>query len=102
VPDQAERGSRVAVGAEVYTSDGERLGTVKEIREPYFKVDIHLHPDVWLQMEMVRSFEQNKVTLEFPRASLNDYRVREPDFDRTPAEAEQDAEIGSAERPSSS
>jgi hypothetical protein len=39
---------RVSVGAPVVTSDGERLGEVKELRGPYCKVAAAWHSDYWL------------------------------------------------------
>ncbi len=39
--------SNIAIGSEVYTTDGEKLGTVKMVRSGYFQVDASMKPDYW-------------------------------------------------------
>lgn len=43
--------SNIAIGSEVYTTDGDKLGTVKMVRSGYFQVDASMRPDYWLSME---------------------------------------------------
>jgi hypothetical protein len=66
----------IADGAEVYTSDGHKLGTIKEIAIGYFKVDVHLHGDYWLQRQFVTSNEGSKVTMSFTKDQAKDYEVK--------------------------
>jgi uncharacterized protein (TIGR02271 family) len=43
------------IGQRVYSSDGSELGTVKEVRGAYFKVDAPMQPDYWLRTDTCRS-----------------------------------------------
>jgi hypothetical protein len=70
-------GQRVAEGWEVYTCDGERLGTVKEVREAYFKVNASMRPDYWLQTQLVETCMDGRATMEFAKDMLGDYKVSE-------------------------
>ena len=69
------------VGSFVYTADGERVGTVKEMRGGCFKVDASMQPDYWLRMECVRSATGGQVTLSFDKDRLGDHKVDGPDDD---------------------
>jgi hypothetical protein len=75
--NEAGHGRRVMAGCAVYTRDGEHLGTVKEVREGYFKVDVKMRPDYWLQTQFVELWSDDRVTLEFPKGDLGDYKVKE-------------------------
>jgi hypothetical protein len=89
------------VGAEVYTTDGEKLGTIKEFRDTYFKVDASMQPDYWLRTDCIRgggamggssslgtqpaysggsarSDSENRVTVTFTKDHLDDYKVDLP------------------------
>lgn len=68
----------VQVGSEVYTADGEKLGTVKEIAGDRFKVDVRLQPDYWLSLSNVQSTEDAMVTLAFGNERLGEYKVDGP------------------------
>jgi hypothetical protein len=70
-------GERVAVGWSVFTKDGEDLGTVKEVRGGYFKVDAARHPDYWLQAQAVHASADGRITLEFVQELLDDYKVEQ-------------------------
>jgi len=39
------------IGQTVYGANGEELGTVKEVRGEYFKVDASMQPDYWLRAD---------------------------------------------------
>ena len=41
-------GAEIPVGAEVITIDGQKLGTVKEVRAGRFQVDAPMRTDIWL------------------------------------------------------
>jgi len=68
--------SMMATGTEVYTSDGDKLGEVKEIRGPYFKVDAAGQPDYWLETECCAAgYSGGDVRLVFPKDKLGDHKV---------------------------
>jgi hypothetical protein len=66
----------VAVNCEVFTSDGEKLGTIKEVQAGYFKVNVHLHSDYWLQSQFVSSNDDGRITMNFTKHELDDYKVK--------------------------
>jgi hypothetical protein len=61
-------------GCEVFTMDGDKLGTVKEVQGDYFKVDAKMHPDYWLACSAISSETANSVTLSFPKDQLGDHK----------------------------
>ena len=71
-------GSDLTPGLPVFTLDGEELGTVKEVREEYFKVDTTLQPDYWLRTSDVLSVTVERVSLRFEMAQLGDSKVYIP------------------------
>jgi hypothetical protein len=66
----------VAEGHEVVTSDGDKVGTVKEVLGGYFKVDVRLQPDFWLQRQFVTSNDNGVITMSFTKHELDDYKVK--------------------------
>jgi len=68
----------IHMGAEVFTSDGDRLGEVGDIRGAGFKVNAAMQPDYWLPTSSVTSTTATRVTLSFRRDDLRDYRMDEP------------------------
>lgn len=61
------------VGAEVFTSDGDKLGTVKALRGELFKVDASMHPDYWLSSSsVVGTPTLERVTMAFDKDHLDD------------------------------
>lgn len=67
-----------AVGAEVYTADGDKLGTVKEVAGSCFKVDARMQPDYWLSSDCVTSATAGGVRLSFDKDRLGDAKVDGP------------------------
>lgn len=64
-----------AIGCEIYSSDGDKLGTVKEVHGTYFKVDAPMQPDYWLAAECLRGGTVgNRVDVTFPKSQLGDYK----------------------------
>lgn len=53
----------VEIGAKVMTASGTELGTVKEVLELQFKVDVPRHFDFWLDREIVAEASPEVVTL---------------------------------------
>ncbi len=74
----------LAVNTPVYSSDGEELGKVKEIRGRYFKVDAPMQPDYWLGMDAIGSRsgttgDGSGVYLTIPKSRLSEYTIANPD-----------------------
>ena len=70
--------SVIPIGSEVFTTDGERLGDVDEIRVASFKVNAALQPDYWLPSNTVASIMGKRITLAFARDRLDHYRSSLP------------------------
>ena len=65
-------------GLEVCTMDEKRLGTVAEVTEEHFKIDVRMARDYWLSLATVASVEGDRVVLQFDEAVLDDYRLGSP------------------------
>ncbi|MCC7365664.1 MAG: hypothetical protein IT303_14965 [Dehalococcoidia bacterium] len=52
-----------AIGVPIYTADGRFLGTIKEVRDAYFKVDVAYAPDYWLSQDEVALHAGSQVVL---------------------------------------
>ena len=64
-----------AIGSEVYTMDGDKLGTVKEIQGAYFKVDAPMSMDYWLACECVRGGSLgDRTEVSFAKSELDTYK----------------------------
>lgn len=83
----AEPWSDLAPGMELYTSDGEKIGAVKEIRDGALKVDAPMELDYWLPLASVVSVgtgstsaatEEGRVRLEFRWQELGTYKMAGP------------------------
>ena len=72
----------VTVGAPVVSRDGERLGEVKELHGPYFKVAASLRPDYWLQQSFAHRDSDGRVVMEFEKGELHAYEVQDIDSDQ--------------------
>jgi len=66
------------MGDEVWTMDGEKLGTVKEIRGDHFKVDVPMQPDYWLPTSCISTTGTGRVTVNFHHDHLGDWKRDEP------------------------
>jgi hypothetical protein len=68
----------VNVGAEVFTADGEKLGTVKETGTNSFKVDATtMKPDYWLSCTTVEAYSPRRVITAFRKIQLDDYKLNQ-------------------------
>lgn len=65
-------------GAQIYTTDGDKIGTVKEVHDRFFKVDASMQPDYWLATDCIRTASAGQVRLAFDKDHLGDYKVDEP------------------------
>ena len=66
------------IAAEVFTSDGERLGKVQEVQDASFKIDAPFKPDYWLSFSTVGSINADRILLTFPKEQLGQYKSDEP------------------------
>jgi len=65
--------SAPSIGDDVYTSDGDKLGKVKEVRGVHFQVDAPMQPDYWLGTECVKGeFGAGRVTLVFDKNHIDE------------------------------
>ena len=65
-------------GAEVHTADGDKIGEVREFRQGSFKVSAAMQPDYWLPTRTVASILGDRVTLNFDKDRLGDYKSDQP------------------------
>lgn len=56
---------------EVYTQDGQKLGTVKDLTPASIKIDAPLRPDYWLPRDRVLSYTNERVTMDFDHGDLD-------------------------------
>jgi len=68
------------VDAEVFTSDGDRIGKIREVGSGSFKVDAAMRPDYWLPTDTVASTTGNRVTLSFHKDRLGEYKSDKPAY----------------------
>jgi hypothetical protein len=73
-------------GQKVYSSDGQKLGTVKDITgidgQLYFAIDVSLRPDYWLAGRWIHHSEivdgEDRLFLDLSRDLLNQYKLPRP------------------------
>ena len=70
--------SNITQGAEVYSSDGEKLGKVAEVRGSRFRVDVSMMPDYWLPTDAVTASTAGRVTVQWSKDAINDHKVDAP------------------------
>ena len=71
-------GHDLVIGSEIFTTDGDKIGEVKEVRGSFFKVNAAMQPDYWLPMSTVSSTSGGRVMLNFHKDRLGDYKTEEP------------------------
>jgi hypothetical protein len=69
----------VVPGATVYTSDGDELGTVDEVRSEAFKVDVARMPDYWLPTDCVGTATATTVRLECSKDEVDEHKIDKPE-----------------------
>lgn len=81
-------------GMPVVMSDGEALGTIKEIRTDRFKVDAPMSPDYWLDRETVVDMSAEGYVVSFNRDRLDEMKRSDPGAPgATPATSLEDVHI---------
>jgi hypothetical protein len=66
------------IDAEIFTTDGDKIGTVREIRGSFFKVNAAMQPDYWLPMHTVSSVTGGRVLLNFDKNQLGEHKTDNP------------------------
>ena len=69
-------------GCPVYTSDGDRLGTVRETSAKAFQVDASGQPDYWLPIEEIRTSGIDRIIMRFDKDHLGSHKL-DPQAGRT-------------------
>ncbi len=91
-PDSGQRDCPIHEGQMVLTVDNSRLGTVKEVTDTHFKVDVRFRRDYWLSREYVAFVDERAVGLSFRSDETELYKehrrndVFEPDYVEAPNE----------------
>jgi len=67
----------VSAGRQIYTVEGEKLGTVSEISGSYLHVDAPWKRDYWLSAEYIDR-ANGGVYMNFPKTRLDEYKLSEP------------------------
>jgi hypothetical protein len=65
-------------GTPVFTLDGDQIGSIKEVRDRYFRVDASMQPDYWLATDCIRTASASRVQLAFDKDHLGDYKLDGP------------------------
>jgi hypothetical protein len=66
------------IDADIITTDGDKIGNVKEVRGSFFKVNAAGQPDYWLPVTCVASSAGTAVMLNFHKDHLGDFKTNEP------------------------
>jgi hypothetical protein len=70
--------ANLRTGCSVLTADGDQLGTVKEVRGDYFKVDAPMATDYWLACDAVAGETGDAVRVHFTKDMLDQNKYAEP------------------------
>ena len=68
-------GTDAPIGAQVFTADGQDLGTVKESTSDGFKVDAAMKPDYWLACDFIQDSTANSVQLSVTKDRLDSAKI---------------------------
>jgi hypothetical protein len=74
-----ETKTNISPGMPVYSLDGEAIGTIKEVRDDFFKVDVPHRRDFWLLREYLLDGEGNEAQLVLPKKTVRRYKLRKPE-----------------------
>jgi sporulation protein YlmC with PRC-barrel domain len=65
-------------GYEVYADDGERIGTITEVRDNHFRIDPGSGQQFWLLDICVAAIYDNRANLSLPAAAIEQFKVQVP------------------------
>ena len=68
----------IEIGSEVVTSDGKVLGKVKKVEPSAFQVDVPRRGDYWLEANVVKSSNVERVDLLITESETISYRMDRP------------------------
>jgi len=92
-----ETSATLSVGAPIYTSDGKRFATVKDVRGGYFELDVPRQRDFWLSATYVDSVNEDAVQLSIDRDQVDEHRLKQPGIERSDAQAPTDDAVLSSD-----
>lgn len=92
----APRGLDIREGMDVFSSDGENLGNVKQARESDFLLDRSMSFDVFVPFDLVSNTVGNRVTLSVTKDELGDMDLQKPALDDWGTGAESSQTTGTA------
>ncbi|MCC7363462.1 MAG: hypothetical protein IT303_03750 [Dehalococcoidia bacterium] len=75
---QETRQIHLEAGTPIISLDGKKIGTVKEVRENFVKVDAPRRRDYWLACDQVLSADTNQALLVIPSDEINVYKMDRP------------------------
>ncbi len=87
-----------AVGAQVFTRDGKKVGTVKELNGGSFKVGTHWRRGYWLSTDEVARANPANVHLLVDESELWAYKLERPASSGTAVDPLEDGLISADER----
>ena len=67
------------IGIPIFTHDDAQIGTLKEIRGGYFKVDAPLQPDYWLGEDVLASATGSELRSTLTEDRVSDFRLGNPE-----------------------
>jgi hypothetical protein len=73
-----DRMREISLGRLVYTSDGDKLGRVKNLRLDGFKVSFFGHREYWLPMKCVESAGDKGLQLSIEKGDLDRFKTSTP------------------------
>jgi len=76
--------SQINTGSAIYTRDGEKIGTVKLVRDDYIRVDASMQVDYWLPLGSVGNCTPERVTMSFSKDELGAHKTDLPGDEETP------------------
>jgi hypothetical protein len=68
----------LVIGSEIISRDGMYVGTMKELKGRYLKVDAPMQPDLWLPLDTIASVIPNRIVLKFDADRLPDFALSLP------------------------
>lgn len=74
--EQRFSSSDIHTGAQIFTADGENLGTVKEVTADTFKVNAPMQPDYWLDCSIVDTCTNDTVTVGLTKDGIEDVKIK--------------------------
>jgi hypothetical protein len=68
----------IRIGSPVFTSGGDKIGTVKEVSGDFFHIDVSGQPDFWLNGTDILKSDVDRITMRFDKDHLGDFKADRP------------------------